>query len=101
VKEKENHVQSNQVFAELVGAVDAKVIVEIKGTTTTFQAWNVLKRRFATISTADVVSFAQNMRSGEFRGRELPGYLEDIRRMHKDLNAAGDRPATTSSYKRC
>jgi transposase InsO family protein len=82
-------VQGNQVYSELVAALEASVVVEIIGSSTAFQAWKCLRERYAAQSTAHVVMIAKALRSKEFRGDNLEEYLLEMRRMHQALKAAG------------
>ena len=81
--------ESKQVFAELVAAVAPNVVVEIMGCKNPYEAWKALKQRFATESIAHVIAIGQRIKSKQFCGQNLSGYLEDMRRLHEDLKAAG------------
>lgn len=81
--------ESKQVFAELVAAVAPNVVVEIMGCKNPYGAWKALKQRFATESIAHVIAIGQRIKSKQFCGQNMSGYLEDMRPLQEDLKAAG------------
>ena len=62
--ESKSSPQESEVFAQLVGAIESSVIVEIMQATTVIEAWKALSERDATVSTAHVVTIARERFNG-------------------------------------
>ncbi|SPQ94031.1 Retrotransposon Copia-like N-terminal domain-containing protein [Plasmodiophora brassicae] len=83
--------QEDEVFAQLVAAVERSVMVHIMATETVHEAWAILQNQYAsTPSTAHAVAIEKDLWGAEYKGNNsLQDYLLSMKKKLFKLKAAG------------